>query len=296
MTPFRTVGLMGRVGNEEVLETLLHLHDFLGQRGLVVIVERDVAAQLPVPVEAQRSRDEIGLVSDLVIVVGGDGSMLGAARALAPQDVPVLGVNRGRLGFLTDVSPKQLEEQIAEVLAGRFILESRFLLDVSVTRGGEVLGRGDALNDVVLNSGISARMIEFELYIEDQFVYTQRSDGLIISTPTGSTAYSLSGGGPIMHPKLDALVLVPMFPHTLGSRPLVIDGNSAVRIVINEYNELHPTISCDGQLNLTASPGDVVHVNKKPARLKLLHPLDHNFYAICRAKLGWGSRPDERTG
>ena len=162
-----------------------------------------------------------------------------------------------------------------------------------VMRGEEVLARGDALNDVVLNSGVSARMIEFDLYIEEQFVYTQRSDGLIISTPTGSTAYSLSGGGPIMHPGLDALVLVPMFPHTLGSRPLVIHGNSSVRIVINEYNDLHPNISCDGQLNFRASPGDVIHIHKKPERLQLLHPLEHNFYAICRAKLGWGSGPGD---
>ena len=180
------------------------------------------------------------------------------------------------------------------VLSGEYFLEPRFLLDVTVSRNGEVIGEGQALNDVVLNSGVSARMIEFELYIDDQFVYTQQSDGLILSTPTGSTAYSLSGGGPIMHPNLDAMVLVPMFPHTLSSRPLVIDGNSQVRIQVNELNELHPNISCDGQLNLSASPGDVVQVHKKPERLNLLHPLNHNFYAICRAKLGWGSHPREK--
>jgi NAD+ kinase len=151
------------------------------------------------------------------------------------------------------------------------------------------VARGDALNDVVVTSGISARMIEFDLHIEDQFVYTQRSDGLIVSTPTGSTAYSLSGGGPIMHPGLDALVLVPMFPHSLGSRPLVIHGNSHVRILIKEHNDLHPGITCDGQLNFSAIPGDVIRIHKKPERLSLLHPVEHNFYAICRAKLGWGS-------
>jgi NAD+ kinase len=293
MSEFRCVGLMGRVGNAEVLETLIHLRDFLRGRGLRVMIESEVAAHLDPPPADVRAREEIGRDTDLVIVVGGDGSLLGAARSLAPQDVPVLGVNRGRLGFLTDISPQQIEPQIDRVLAGQYRIESRFLLEVSVMRGAATLARGEALNDVVLNSGISARMIEFELYIEEQFVYTQRSDGLIISTPTGSTAYSLSGGGPIMHPGLDAVVLVPMFPHTLGSRPLVIHGNSHVRIVINEYNDLHPNISCDGQLNFTASPGDVIHIQKKPERLKLLHPLDHNFYAICRAKLGWGSRPGD---
>ena len=293
MTQFSTIGLMGRVGSEAVLETLVHLRDFLRARGRKVIVEQEVAEHLGTDPGEVRPREHIGRDSDLVIVVGGDGSLLGAARSLAAQEVPVLGVNRGRLGFLTDISPQQLESQLEGVLAGRYVLESRFLLDVLVMRGEEVLARGDALNDVVLNSGVSARMIEFDLYIEEQFVYTQRSDGLIISTPTGSTAYSLSGGGPIMHPGLDALVLVPMFPPTLGSRPLVIHGNSSVRIVINEYNDLHPNISCDGQLNFRASPGDVIHIHKKPERLQLLHPLEHNFYAICRAKLGWGSGPGD---
>lgn len=292
MNRFQRIGLMGRVGNPEALETLVHLRDFLRSRGREVVVETEVAAQLQLPPEEVLSGDEIGHRAELVIVVGGDGSLLGAARVLAAQHAPVLGVNRGRLGFLTDISPQYLEQQISDVLAGRYLIESRFLLDVLVTRGDQVLARGDALNDVVLNSGVSARMIEFELYIEEQFVYTQRSDGLIISTPTGSTAYSLSGGGPIMHPGLDAMVLVPMFPHTLSSRPLVIHGSSSVRIVINEYNDLHPVVSCDGQSNLSASPGDMIHVHKKPEHLRLLHPLDHNFYAICRAKLGWGSRPD----
>ena len=208
----RIIGLMGRVGSEAVLETLVHLRDFLRARGRKVIVEQEVAEHLGTDPGEVRPREHIGRDSDLVIVVGGDGSLLGAARSLAAQEVPVLGVNRGRLGFLTDISPQQLESQLEGVLAGRYVLESRFLLDVLVMRGEEVLARGDALNDVVLNSGVSARMIEFDLYIEEQFVYTQRSDGLIISTPTGSTAYSLSGGGPIMHPGLDALVLVPMFP------------------------------------------------------------------------------------
>jgi len=288
---FQTIGLMGRLGNEQVLETLRHLCGFLQSRGRGVLIEEELAAQLEFAPQGVRSRETIGADCDLVIVVGGDGSMLGASRALAPQDVPVLGVNRGRLGFLADISPQHLEAQLEAVLAGHYEIESRFLLEVRVTRGTEELARGDALNDVVLNSGVSARMIEFALHIGEQFVYTQRSDGLIISTPTGSTAYSLSGGGPIMHPGLDALVLVPMFPHTLGSRPLVVHGNSSVRIVINEYNDMHPRISCDGQLNFSASPGDVVHVHKKAERLHLVHPLEHNFYAICRAKLGWGSGP-----
>lgn len=290
---FGTIGLMGRLGTPEVLETVAHLRDFLSARGRRVLLEEVLAERAGADGDAVRSRETIGRECSLVIVVGGDGSMLGAARALAAQDVPVLGVNRGRLGFLTDVLPQHLEEQLDAVLAGRYVLEPRFLLDVVVMRGEDVVAHGEALNDVVVNSGISARMIEFELWINGQFVYTQRSDGLIVSTPTGSTAYSLSGGGPIMHPELDALVLVPMFPHTLGSRPLVIHGDSRVSIVVEERNDLHPAISCDGQLDFSARPGDRILVHKKPERLLLLHPLDHNFYAICRAKLGWASGPAE---
>jgi NAD+ kinase len=226
----------------------------------------------------------------LIIVLGGDGSLLGAARMLARHNVPVLGINRGRLGFLTDILPEELEEKVGAVLDGEYVLEKRFLLNVVVKRNGELIGRGEALNDVVVNSGTSARMIEFDLYIGDEFVYRQRSDGLIVSTPTGSTAYSLSAGGPIMHPKLDAVVLVPMFPHTLSSRPIVIDGNSEIRIDINHINDIHPPVTCDGQVHLTTMPGDSVVISKKRHKMKLIHPLGHSFYASCRDKLGWGTR------
>jgi NAD+ kinase len=232
----------------------------------------------------------MGEICDLVIVVGGDGSLLGAARALSPSHVPVLGVNRGNLGFLTDISPADIEEKVAEVLEGKYTVESRFLLDLVVKRAGEPIGEGTALNDIVLHPGKATRMIQFELYIEGQFVYTQRSDGLIVATPTGSTAYSLSGGGPIMSPKLDALVLVPMFPHTLSSRPIVVDGNSELKLVISDNNKTYPTVSCDGQLSFSLAPGDVITIHKKPHKLKLLHPLNYDFYRTCREKLGWGTR------
>ncbi len=174
------------------------------------------------------------------------------------------------------------------MLEGKFERECRFLLDADVRRDGVVVGRADALNDVVVNSGTSAQMIEYELYINDTFVYRQRADGLIVSTPTGSTAYSLSGGGPIMHPNLDAILLVPMFPHALSSRPIVVDGDSQIRVDILQRNRIHPPVTCDGQVNMTARPGDSVHIRKKPHRLTLLHPVGHSFYASCRDKLRWG--------
>ena len=198
-------------------------------------------------------------------------------------------MNRGRLGFLTDISPNELEEKIKDVLSGQYMQERRFLLDVNIKRNGEPIGSGSALNDVVLHPGKSTRMIGFDLFIEGQFVYSQRSDGLIVSTPTGSTAYSLSAGGPLLHPKLDAIALVPMFPHTLSSRPIVVDGKSEIKIVIGEGNEIYPQVSCDGQLHIPVAPGDAVSITKKPHKVRLIHPLSHNFYETCREKLGWAN-------
>jgi NAD+ kinase len=292
MEPFRNIGIIGRDGSG-VVESLQRLVIFLRSRGLNIIIGDHIQHLLDASfLQDARvcSRKMIGEISDLIIVVGGDGSLLAAARTLARYDVPVLGVNRGRLGFLTDVSPDEIELRVGEVLDGQFRIEKRFLLDAVVKRNGEPVGAGDALNDVVVNSGTSAKMIEFELYIEGEFVYRQRSDGLIVSTPTGSTAYSLSGGGPIMHPRLDAIVLVPMFPHTLSSRPIVVDGNSEIKLVICDTNSSGVPVTFDGQVNVTAQPGDLVYVTKKPHKLKMIHPLTHSFYASCRDKLGWHTR------
>ena len=286
---FQTVGLVGRSqqdGLEPVLDELLAL---LKARGATILIEDRLAEISPEEGLPRCSVEQIGEQADLVIVIGGDGSLLGAARTLARFDIPVLGVNRGRLGFLTDISPDELHTQVPQVLDGQYSRENRFLLDAHVIRDGRVVGRADALNDVVVNSGTSAQMIELELYINDIFVYRQRADGLIVSTPTGSTAYSLSGGGPIMHPTLDAVVLVPMFPHALSSRPIVVEGNSEIRIDVLGRNRIHPPVTCDGQVNMTARPGDSVLIRKKPERLTLLHPLGHSFYASCRDKLRWSN-------
>ena len=287
-TSFKTVGLVGRSEQRGIRSVLRQLLPLLESRGLEVLLEDRLEPRAPAHGCRVASRDEIGQAADLVIVVGGDGSLLSAARTLAKYDTPVLGVNRGRLGFLTDITPDEIDQQVPAVLGGEYVTEKRFLLDATLSREGQVVGRADALNDVVVNSGTSAQMIELELYIDDEFVYRQRADGLIISTPTGSTAYSLSGGGPIMHPGLDAVVLLPMFPHALSSRPIVVDGDSAIRIDILTRNRIHPPVTCDGQVNMTARPGDSVHIAKKPHTLTLLHPIGHSFYASCRDKLRWG--------
>ncbi|WGL17297.1 NAD(+) kinase [Microbulbifer bruguierae] len=287
MSEFQNIGLIGRTESESAVISLKRLMVFLEREGYTVILEENSANDLAGHGARVCSKDKLGELCDLVIVVGGDGSLLAAARTLAKFSVPLLGINRGRLGFLTDITPDEIEQKVGDVLAGKYMAESRFLLDMSVTRDGKPTGKGSALNDVVIHPGEFIRMIEFDLFIDGQFVYTLRADGLIISTPTGSTAYALSGGGPIMHPKLDAIVVVPLNPHILSSRPIVVEGSSEFKIVIGRHNVANPHVTCDGHDQLITQPGDVVRIHKKPHRLTLIHPLDHNFYETCRSKLGW---------
>ncbi|GGC98556.1 NAD(+) kinase [Vreelandella lutescens] len=288
--PFKTIGLIGRLGSDKVVDSLKRLVRYLTEHDYKVLIEDRTATALPQHGLPEASRRMLGELCDLVIVVGGDGSLLGAARTLCRSGTLILGVNRGRLGFLTDISPDELETRVGEVLAGEFEVEERFLLDAVLYRNGVAVGSGDALNEVVVHPGKAVRMIEFELFIDGQFVYSQRSDGLIVATPTGSTAYALSGGGPIMHPKLDVVTLVPMFPHTLSSRPIVIDAASEIRIHIGETNQTYPHISCDGQTRAVAKPDDVLVITRKPERVQLVHPIGHNFYDVLRSKLGWSHR------
>ena len=201
-----------------------------------------------------------------------------------------MGINLGRLGFLTDITPDEIESRVAPVLAGEFKQTERFMLSTSITRNGQEIGAGTALNDVVLHPGMSVRMMEFELYVDGEFVYSQRSDGLIVATPTGSTAYALSAGGPLICPEIDALVCVPLNPHTLSSRPIVLHGDSEIEIRVNSKHELHPSVTCDGQDDLITEPGDIIRIKKHQHIISLIHPKDNNFYKVSRSKLGWGSR------
>lgn len=288
MAEFTSIGVIGRPGHNGAVETLQRLQACLGGKGLPIVFDEVTAGMMQLPRARAVPVEELARHCDLVIVVGGDGSLLHVAKHVF--EVPVIGVNRGRLGFLTDILPNELERRIEEVLEGKFTTENRFLLDVEVRRDDRQTAVGRALNDVVLHPGKAAQMISFELFIDGQFAYSQESDGLIVATPTGSTAYALSAGGPIMHPQLDAVVLVPMYPHSLTSRPLVVDGNSQIRMVVDAREELEPQLSCDGQVRYTARAGDQILVRKNACSLKLIHPLDYTSYQACRSKLGWGSR------
>lgn len=295
MWKYQQIGVLGRPGSPSVKNSIARLANLLSDWGLAAALHADSADLQPAVALPLMSTHDLGQWSDLIIVVGGDGTMLGAARDFATFGVPLLGINRGRLGFLTDIMPEDMPQHVASVLQGQGLAEERFLLEASIVRQGQVTATGLALNDVVLHPGEAIRMIEFELWVDGQFVYSQRSDGLIVATPTGSTAYALSAGGPIMHPSINAMVLVPMFPHALTSRPLMISGDAELRIVIGADNQLMPRLSWDAQRQAGTEVGDEIHIRKFPHRLHLLHPQSHNYYDICRNKLGWSQRLGHHT-
>lgn len=287
---FHTVALIGRPRNAEALQTHHSLFQWLRQKGHPVIIDKRLEEELDLPEAQYADLVTLGEQADLAIVVGGDGNMLSAARVLARFDVSVIGVNRGNLGFLTDLNPDEFEAELQAVLNGEFLSDPRFLLEAEVHQHGEIKSHHMALNEAVVHSGKVAHMIEFELYIDDTFAFSQRSDGLIIATPTGSTAYSLSGGGPILSSSLNAITLVPMFPHTLSARPLVVDANKRIRLLVSPNNTVDLEVSCDGQVALPVCAGDEIHIYQSAHQLQLIHPKSYSYYHVLRHKLGWASK------
>lgn len=275
--------------NEGVTESLHRLIGFLQNQQVETFQDIDTSAHFHVDLPVLK-REEMGQKQDLIVVVGGDGSLLSAARMAIMVNVPVIGINRGRLGFLTDISPQEIETQLLAVLGGEYQEEERFLLHTRIHDENTTYFEGDSLNDVVLGRGEETHLIEFDVIINQQYVCHYRSDGLILSTPTGSTAYSLSAGGPIMHPVLNAIVLVPMFSHSLSSRPLVVDGEAKIDLKISTSNEHNLLVSCDGHESRMVKSGQLVSVEKNSRKLRLLHPRDYHYYDTLRIKLGWESK------
>ncbi|WP_395342500.1 NAD(+) kinase [Ningiella sp. W23] len=286
---YSTVGLIGKPSHKATQASIETLVNELKSRDCNVIAETRIAQTLNDNIRAA-SMSEIGEQADLAIVVGGDGNMLGAARVLAQHEIDVVGVNRGNLGFLTDINPEDIASQLNNIFNNKVFREKRFILEAQVFSGEKLQRSHSAINEVVLHHSKVAHMMEFELYVGSDFVFSQRSDGLIIATPTGSTAYSLSGGGPILVPHLDALTLVPMFPHTLSSRPVVIDANSEITLKISKQNTDNVQISCDSHVVISVEPGDYVKIRKNKNHLSLVHPPDYNYFNVLRTKLNWGSK------
>ncbi|MFO1421222.1 MAG: NAD(+) kinase [Candidatus Competibacteraceae bacterium] len=289
---FNTIGLISKFGDPTGVGTLNQIAACLRQRQLRVLLDEGSARLIPDNGLEVASRARIGEECDLVIVMGGDGTMLNAARSLVDYEVPILGINLGRLGFLADVSPSEIPHRLEAVLQGHFREARRSLLHAQVLREDHVTGEADALNDVVVHKREVARMIEVDAFLDGRFLNAYRADGLIISTPTGSTAYALAGGGPIIHPGLEAVVLVPICPHTLTHRPIVVKADSVIEVVLNSATTTEAQITCDGQVSLAIEPGDRVLIRKKSRKVRLVHPLNHDYFELLRAKLNWGLRPE----
>lgn len=287
---FKRAGLIGKPEDRNVSMTLRALAGFLEQKKVSIMLDEGIADIFPESAHPVVDRETLADKCNLAIVVGGDGTLLNAARSLAESSIAVLGVNLGRLGFLVDVSPEDMTQQLEKILAGDFIEEQRTLLHASITRNNELLSEAAALNDVVVHKKDAARMIELDTWIDGCFLNTNRSDGLIVSTPTGSTAYALSGGGPILHPKLDAITLVPICPHTLSNRPIVVHDDSVIEIIIHKGTQ-QATVSCDGQISHSLQAGDHITIRKHQHTLRLLHPQGHDFFAVLREKLRWSEQP-----
>ncbi len=286
---FHTIGLISKTGDPGVADTLVTLAADLGKRGLKVILDTSAAEHFVQPTEPVMKRAELAGECDLAIVLGGDGTLLNAARSLA--DVPVLGVNLGRLGFLADVSPDDMRERLDEILAGQYEEERRSLIHASVIRDGQTISESDALNDAVIHKWDISRMIELDTSIDRRFLNSLRADGLIVATPTGSTAYALSGGGPILDPSLGALVLVPICPHTLSNRPIVVSDQVEIEIVLQGDETTKAQITCDGQVNFELVAGDRVNIRRNNHDLRLIHPQQHDHFDIMRKKLRWAEQP-----
>lgn len=295
----QTVGLIGKRTDSAVLPTMAAACRHLLAAGCSVLIDKAHASLAASEKLAAVSRTELGQRCQLIVVIGGDGTLLSAGRDLSHYGVPLLGINQGRLGFMVDVLPDDMGEALDAALAGDGVADDRLLLDMCVRHAdGSTERPTQAVNDVVLRNFANIRMLEFETWLGDEFISQHRADGLIVSSPTGSTAYALSGGGPVVHPSVSALTLVPICPHTLSDRPIVVPANNTVRIVLRGPAPAQATVTCDGQVSQPLAPGDVIEVSCAPHPLKLIHPRNYQYFSLLRDKLKWGrgpSTPDERN-
>ena len=288
MTTFSTIGLFSKNNDDRISVALKTLHDFFKKYNFPVYVDKTSSEFLGLKASDNK---EIVANIDIAIVVGGDGTLLKIGRFLSEYDIPIIGINLGRLGFLVDISPDQITSQLHHIFNGKYICEPRSLLCAKAYRGDKLLGKGSALNDVVVHVRNDIRMIEFNTHIDGKFVNRQRADGIVVATPTGSTAYSLSGGGPILHPSLDAVVLVPICPHTLSSRPIVVSNRGVIEISLCESRSVDARVSFDGQANIELLAGDTIVISQAKHKLVLIHPEEYDYYTILRNKLGWSVAP-----
>jgi NAD+ kinase len=283
---FKTVAVIGRYNTAEIAESLLGLAELLQQRGCEVLIEKETAANIGGNGFATADYALIGERADLAVVLGGDGSMLSAARNLAVHGVPLVGVNQGRLGFMTDIAFAQMRETIELLLSGSYTIGERTMLEARVLREDKEIFSIQALNDIVVNKGGTGRMIEFLVHIDGQFVYDLRADGIIVATPTGSTAYALSSNGPILQPNVPGIALVPVCPHTLSNRPITVSDRCVIELTIKQ-RAVGARLHVDGQPYSELSANDRVIVRRSAHSIRFVHPPGYSYYAMLREKLHW---------
>ncbi len=287
-TPFQTVGLVGKYDNLRMEASVRALAEFLRARGHEVLIACQTAEHFGISDCTTLNLRDLATESNVVVVLGGDGTMLSIARELAPRGVPLIGINQGRLGFLTDITVDGMYEALVEILSGQYVAEERILLNGQVRRGGERVFEGTAFNDVVVGKGGSGRLIDLEISINSEFVYSQRADGLVVTSPTGTTAYALSAGGPIVHPTLEAVALVPICPHTLSARPIVVSSHSRIEIHLTHCDDAR--VHFDGQHYFDLAADDHVWITRASRSVTLLHPHAYSYYDTLRQKLHWGKK------
>ena len=286
---FKTIAIVGKYLAAGIVESLTEIAEFLDKRGHAVIFESETAQNMALKGIKAMTPDEIGQHADVAIVLGGDGTMLGIARQLAQYNVPLIGINQGRLGFMTDISLDRMIPTLTEMLDGKLESEQRSLLEGSVEREGKTIFQALAFNDVVVARGSGSGMVELRVEVDGHFMYNQRSDGLIVATPTGSTAYALSSQGPILHPQLQGIVLVPIAPHALSNRPIVLPDDSKVSIQIVSGREVN--VNFDMQSFTSLELGDTIEVRRSRHTVPMLHPVGYSHFATLRKKLHWNEYP-----
>src|SRR5215470_11990730 len=283
----RIVGILSRPRRADLTNVVAPLLDWLAKRGYRAIYDTETAEALSDGSNSGFLREDVAAQSDLLLVLGGDGTLLSAAREAAPHGIPILPINLGSLGFLTSFTLQELYPALEETLAGRLAASERVMLHAALMRDGKTLDDQLVLNEVVINKGALARMIEVRLSINTDFVCRYRADGLIVATPTGSTAYSLSAGGPIVHPNVESIIVTPICPHTLSDRPIVVDDKCCVELKLTGPAE-SVYLTLDGQKGVQMQSGDKVRIFRAEERLKLIQPKRKSYYEILRSKLKWG--------
>jgi NAD+ kinase len=291
---FQTVGLWGRLNEPSVAEPATQMLAHLRKRGIKVFASREADGSELLEDVTRIDEDEIPARADVIVAIGGDGTLLHAARHVAKRGVPLIGVNRGRLGFLTDISPEHMLDAIDAILAGDYLEERRLLLSAQIG-DGRTHPKLVALNDVVLQKGDTGRMLDFVTTVDGSFVNAHRGDGLIVATPTGSTAYALSCGGPIIQPNVDALVMVPICPHSLSDRPLVLKLTSSIEVTVDTGTGSAAHVVCDGEDLGRLATGETLRIGLAEETVTLLHPRDYNYYELLRSKLNWGRANRDRV-